>query len=98
MKTVFMSSHLINVRLDLERLRKVRALRERGVRLSDVVRKAIDEQFLRLPPEPQRDAKAMMRKIFELYPDPSGLPSRGYDVHDRVAARRAIIRKLRPGR
>ncbi len=93
-----MSSRLINVRLDPERLRKARALRERGVRLSDVVREAIDEQFLRLRPGPQADAKALIRRIFEQYPDPPGLPPRGYDVHGRGAARQAILRKLRPAR
>jgi hypothetical protein len=41
-----MSSRLINVRLDAERLRTAQTLREHGVALSDVVRKAIDERFL----------------------------------------------------
>ena len=93
-----MGSRLINVRLDSERLRKVRTLRERGVRLSDVVREAIDEKFLRLRPEPQPDTKSLIRRIFEQYPDPPGLPPRGYNVHDRSAARQAILRKLRPAR
>ena len=90
-----MNSHLINVRLDSERLRKVRTLRERGVRLSDVVREAIDERFLRLRLESEADVKTLIRKIFEQYPDPPGLPARGYQVHDRGAARQAILRKLR---
>ena len=89
-----MSSRLINVRLDSERLRKARMLRERGIRLSDVVREAIDEQYLRLRCEPRPDVKALMRRIFEQHPDPAGLPPRDYDVHDRAAARQAIIRKL----
>jgi hypothetical protein len=93
-----MSSHLVNVRLDSERLRKARKLRERGVKLSDVVREAIDERFLRLRCEPQSDVKALVRRIFEEYPDPAGLPPREYDVHDRKAARRAIVRKLRRAR
>ena len=93
-----MSSGLINVRLDSERLRKVRALRERGVRLSDVVREAIDERFLQLRSEPAADVKTVIRGIFERYPDPPGLPLRDYDVHDRGAARRAILRKLRTAR
>ena len=60
-----MSSNLINVRLDSERLRKVRKLRERGVRLSDVVREAIDERFLRLRSEPETDMKTRIRRIFD---------------------------------
>jgi len=92
-----MSSRLVNVRLDSERLRKARTLRERGVSLSDVVREAIDERFLRLRSEPP-DVKALIRGIFEHYPDPADLPSRDYDVHDRHAARQAVLRKLRPAR
>ncbi|MBL8217641.1 MAG: hypothetical protein JNL62_00340, partial [Bryobacterales bacterium] len=60
-----MSSSLINVRLDSERARKARVLRERGIRLSDVVRAAIDEQFLRLRADQTSDVQAMIRKIFE---------------------------------
>jgi len=90
-----MSSRLVNVRLDSERLRKAQMLRERGVKLSQVVREAIDERFLRLRAEPHIDAKTIIRRIFEQYPDPAGLPPRDYDVHDRVAARQAILRKLR---
>ena len=91
-----MNSRLINVRLDPERLRKARKLRERGVSLSDVVREAIDERFRRLRPDPALDVKTLIQSIFEQYPDPPGLPPRGYDVHDRAAARQAILRKLRP--
>jgi hypothetical protein len=47
----------MNIRFDSERLRKVRALREQGVRLSDVVREAIDPRFLQLRSERRRDAK-----------------------------------------
>jgi hypothetical protein len=93
-----MSSGLINVRLDPERLRKARALREHGVKLSDIVREAIDERFLRLRSEPAADMRTVIRRIFERYPDPPGLPLRGYDVHDRKAARQAILRKLRTAR
>jgi len=93
-----MSSRLVNVRLDAERLRKARKLREHGVRLSEVVREAIDERFLQLRSEPESDAKTLIQRIFEKYPDPAGLPARDYDVHDRVAAREAILRKTRRGR
>ena len=91
-----MSSRLINVRLDSDRLRKARTLRERGVRLSDVVREAIDERFLQLHSGGRPEIKTLIRTIFEQYPDPVDLPARGYDVHDRHAARQAILRKVRP--
>jgi hypothetical protein len=91
-----MSSRLVNVRLDAERLRKAQTLRERGVALSDVVREAIDERFAELRRrESQPDVRTIIRRIFEQYPDPSDLPSRDYDVHDRRAARAAIRRKIR---
>ena len=94
-----MASRLINVRLDEERVRKAQTLRERGVSLSEVVREAIDERFLALrPSEAERDVTALVSQIFERYPDPADLPERDYDVHDRHAARRAILRKLRTAR
>jgi hypothetical protein len=94
----FMNSRLINVRLDSERLRKARTLREHGVKLSDVVREALDERFLRLQSEAKPDVKTLIGRIFEQYPDPAALAPRDYDVHDRRAARQAILRKLRPAR
>jgi hypothetical protein len=94
-----MGSRLINVRLDEERVRKVRTLRERGIALSDVVRQAVDERFAALRrSESPRDVRAIVRELFERYPDPPGLAPREYDVHDRRAARVAIRRKLRAGR
>ena len=85
-----MCSRLANIRLDAERLRKAQLLRERGITLSQVVREAIDERFLQLRPEPPRDVRALLERIFEQYPDPADLKPRDYDVHDRRAARRAI--------
>jgi quercetin dioxygenase-like cupin family protein len=91
-----MSSRLVNVRLDADRLRKVQTLRARGMALSDVVREAIDERFAALRrSESMPDVRTVVRRIFEQYPDPPGLPSRDYDVDDRPAARVAILRKLR---
>ena len=94
-----MGSRLVNVRLDEERLRKVQRLRERGVALSDVVREAIDERaadVLRSSSKP--DVRTIVRETFERYPDPPEMTRRAYDVHDRRAARAAILRKLRPVR
>ncbi|MPZ19659.1 MAG: hypothetical protein GEV06_17325 [Luteitalea sp.] len=91
-----MSSRLVNVRLDEDRLRKVRKLRERGVVLADLVREAIDEQFEAVTvAERPRDVEAIMTRIFEQYPDPPGVQPRTYDVHDRREARHAIVGTLR---
>jgi hypothetical protein len=90
-----MASRLLNVRLDEERVRKARTLRERGVALSDVVREAIDERFASLPrSKSPSDIQAAVRRIFERYPDPPNLPPRDYNVHNRRAARAAILRTL----
>lgn len=90
-----MSPKLVNVRLDEDRIRKARILRERGVSLSDVMREAIDERFAAISTlEFRPDVNAIVRGLFERHPDPPGLPPRGYDVHDRRAARRAIQRRL----
>jgi hypothetical protein len=94
-----MSSRLVNIRLDEDRLRKARKLRESGVALSYIVREAIDERYESLGrPLKPRDVKAVLARIFEEHPDPARLPARTYDVHDRRAARTAILRKLRPKR
>jgi hypothetical protein len=91
-----MSSRLVNVRLDADRVRKVQTLRARGVALSDVVREAIDERFAALRrSESALDVRTIVRWMFEQYPDPPDLPPREYDVYDRRTARAAILRKVR---
>jgi hypothetical protein len=91
-----MSSRLVNVRLDENRLQKARMLREEGLALSDLIREAIDERFEQLNrPRKLRDVRNIIQRIFEQHPDPSGLRQRTYDVHDRKAARDAIFQKLR---
>lgn len=93
-----MISRLVNVRLDEERIRKIQLLRERGIIVSDVVREAIDERFERLNSSRKaRDVGNIIQRIFEQYPDPAGLRPRTYNVHDRKAARAAIVDKLRRG-
>jgi hypothetical protein len=60
----------MNVRLDEERLRKVRRLREHGVAISDLVREAIDERFEALRrPRDARDVRAFIARLLERHPD-----------------------------
>jgi hypothetical protein len=88
-------SRLANVRLDEARVRKARALRERGVTLSEIVREAIDRRFDEEQSSARRgDGRAILAAIFEEFPDPARLPPRSYDVHDRRQARQAILRRL----
>ena len=90
-----MASRLVNVRLDEERLRKARLLRERGLALSDVIREALDQRFEQLnQAKNAREVKNIVELIFQQYPDPAGLPPRSYNVHDRKARRSAIREKL----
>ena len=89
-----MKPRLVNVRLDAARLRKAQTLRRRGIALSDVVREAIDARYGQLQSAPRSDVTAIVRRIFDEHPDPADLPERGYDVHDRQAARRAIVRTM----
>lgn len=91
-----MRSRLANVRLDEDRLRKARKLRERGVTLSALVRDAIDDRFEREREavEP-RNVAAILEAVFDEYPDPPRVPRRPYDVHDRRQARTAILLRLR---
>jgi hypothetical protein len=93
--TVAASARLVNVLLDADRLRKARTLRERGVTLSEVVRKAIDDRFAELWETTDTNPANAVRRIFERFPDPPDLPVRDYDVHDRRAAHAAIVRNLR---
>lgn len=91
-----MARRLVNVRLDEERLGKVRKLRDSGVAVSDVLREAIDQRYRDLKASRSgRDVRAIMARIFEEYPDPPDVAPLPYNVHDRRQARSAILRKLR---
>jgi hypothetical protein len=91
-----MSSRLVNVRIDEKRLEKARRLRARGIALSQLVRDAIDRQYeLLVQSAKARDVEAIMKEVYEQYPDPADMATPTYDVHDRAEARRAILRRLR---
>ena len=91
---------LVNVRLDAERLRKVRLLRERGVALSALVREAIDAQYATLTRDAApRDVKQLVAQLFDRHPDAPDDRPRDYDVHTAREARQAVRRRLaRPRR
>jgi hypothetical protein len=90
-----MASHLINVRLDHDRLRKARRLRSAGVVLSDLVREAIDARFDAIGrPLTARGVAAAIAGILERYPDPTALPASSYNVHVAADARAAVLGRL----
>jgi hypothetical protein len=79
----------------ISRIRKARKLRAGGIPLSTLVRDAIDQQYDRLVASAKpRDVEAIMRQIYARFPDPPDLLPREYDVHNRVAAREAMLRKV----
>ena len=91
-----MLGKLINVRLDEERLMKVRRLRADGIAISTIVREAIDQRFAernRLGLE--RGAQAVIRETLEEFPPPPDTGRRTYDVHDAKASRQAIRKRLK---
>jgi hypothetical protein len=91
-----MSSRLVNVRLDEERLRKAKALQRKGIILSDVVRTAIDERYDQaLASREPRDVAAILARLDAEYPiSAKDLPRRKYVVHDRRQAAQAIRKRL----
>jgi hypothetical protein len=91
-----MGSRLVNVRLDEERLRKAKALREKGISLSDLVRAAIDERYERdRSSRGPRDVPAIFERLDAEYPiTVKALRPSKYDVHDRRQAAAAIRKRL----
>ena len=90
-----MSTRLVNVRLDEQRIQRARRLRSQGITLSDLVREAIDQRYEQLQQSAKRrDVDVIMNEIYDRHPDPPNLRARNYDVHDRRQARKAIIGKL----
>ena len=90
-----MSSRLINVRLDANRLRKALSLRRNGIALSDVVSEAIDERYEKLRTTSSKDVDGLIWRLFDEHPDPPDVPPRDCDVHDRKSARTATVCRLR---
>jgi hypothetical protein len=84
------------VRLDPDRQRKVRALRERGVALSDLVREAIDRRFEQLAGATRPiDVRRRLDEILAAHPDPVNQAPHEYDPHDRKQVRAAVAQRLR---
>jgi hypothetical protein len=91
-----MSSRPVNVRLDEERLRKTKALREKGIALSELVRAAIDQAYEKaFSTRGPRNLQAILAHLDAEYP----ITARDFrplehDVHDRQQAAAAIQKRL----
>ena len=76
-------------------LREFPYLKEEDI-LACLAYAAVREGKVEITPKPLSIlVRTIVRRIFEQYPDPADLPPRDYYVHDRRAARVAILRKLR---
>jgi len=95
-----MSSRLVNVRLDEERVRKAKELREKGIALSDLVRTAIDERYEKLSASRKPlDVDAIMADLDAKYPlDKKDFPPQSYNIHDRKQLSAMIRKRLKQKR
>jgi hypothetical protein len=89
---------LVNVRLDADDAGKVRALKERGVELSAIVRRAVRSEYARRVVT--ASAADIVKTMQEIYADHPAQPvaARSFDVHDRRALAAAMRRHVRPRR
>jgi Arc/MetJ-type ribon-helix-helix transcriptional regulator len=87
---------LLNVRLDDNDARLVRSLKDRGVSISDVVRKAIRAEAGRDAARGSIQPEALLAEMRERYPSPEGETVRPrVDSTDRRQVGRFIRAKLR---
>ena len=87
---------LVNVRLSDEDYAMVRALKAKGVRISDLVRAAIRTEHARIskaPLTPERIDR-IYKELFEKYPDPPDYKPPNVNVHDRRDVQRYIRERL----
>jgi post-segregation antitoxin (ccd killing protein) len=87
---------LLNVRLDEEDAKLVRSLRERGISISHVVRRAIRAEAGRHASTADLDVDALLAEMARRYPLPGGAPGgRRGSTADRRQVQKIIRAKLR---
>jgi len=86
----------MNVRLNGEDARRAAALREAGVPISTVVREAIRSAYERRVAVGRRARKpsTIVAAILAEYPDEQDTQARKFDLRDRDAVRREIVKRL----
>jgi hypothetical protein len=90
------ATKLLNVRLDPEDVRRVAALRRKGVEVSALVRIAIRDEYRRLCGNGRkRNARQILQEIFELYPEPADRTPADCNIHDRHAFAESVANHLR---
>ena len=91
-----MASSLVNIRLGPDDEALAQRLQDRGISLSDLLRRAIREEAARLAQEAV-DVEGLIREMVTLYPTPEeiGGPVDYPDTTDRAAVRRYIQGQLK---
>jgi len=89
-----MASRLLNVRLTPEDERLAKALRDRGISLSEIVRRALRAAAESLQDAPV-DPAELEAEMLRLYPTPKGAGRGRPETLDRRAVREHIRAKLR---
>ena len=88
---------LLNVRLTTDDARRAAELRKTGVQISQIVRDVIRAEHDRRVGGRRARGRTdeILAEIYAAHPDPPGAPRRAFDLRERKAARREILRKLR---
>lgn len=87
---------LLNVRLDDEDAKLVRALKDRGISISNVVRQAIRSEAGKVQSTASLNTDDLLAEMLERYPPPAGrAPSRRVNSADRRQVQEVVRRKLR---
>ncbi len=87
---------LLNIRLGPDDVARVRALRARGVKLSQLLREAIRAEHDRRTQIPRgRDAEEAMAEIYAQHPCGEAGDRQGFDAHRRRRFRKEVARHVR---
>ena len=91
----------LSVTLSRDDAAKLRLLQKKGVRISNLVRTiirneyAIQKQIAQAKKRRPGDLIEKLKAIHAKYPDPPDLPPRSFDLRDRKAVQRYIAEKIR---
>jgi hypothetical protein len=88
---------LLNVRLAPDDAQAVRRLREHGISISAVVRRALHDEVKKLDKEPV-DVDHLVAEMLRRYPTPPGHEPDRPDARDRHAVNEYVRKKLRERR
>ncbi|HUO10830.1 MAG TPA: hypothetical protein VM008_21185 [Phycisphaerae bacterium] len=85
---------LLNVRLNKELDKKIKALRKDGVAVSDLLRDAVNQAFARRAKKTQKDRVSILEKVYAQYPPRYTSLGERYDLASRHQARAAMLETM----